>query len=72
LPKDEAALARYSRLGGRWAKLGRPIIRRCFVRRGGGYVNLRLHAEWLHVRGRSEQARAAAAKRWHRNGDDDE
>lgn len=68
LPKDEHQLAGYSRLGTRWSKVGRPIIKRCFVARGGGYVNLRLRTEWLRVRDKSQKAAAAAAERWGRNG----
>lgn len=64
LPKDEALLAGYSRLGSRWAKVGRPIIKRCFVERSEGLVNLRLREEWLRVRSKSEKARAAAEQRW--------
>jgi uncharacterized protein YdaU (DUF1376 family) len=66
LPKDEARLAGYSRLGARWAKVGRPIIKRCFVERGGAYVNPRLHVEWLRVRDKSQKAQAAAEERWGR------
>jgi len=68
LPKDETLLAGYTRLGARWARVGRPILKRCFEERANGYVNLRLREEWLRVRGRSEQAKAAAAERWKGNG----
>lgn len=75
LPKDEGLLAGYSRLGHRWAKVGRPIIQRCFVERTGGWVNPRLREEWLRVRSKSEKAKAAADLRWSQgsgngNGDD--
>lgn len=69
LPKDEALLAGYSRLGPRWPKVGRPIVKRCFVERADGLVNLRLREEWLRVRSKSEKAKAAADKRWSDNGE---
>lgn len=64
LPKDEALLAGYSKLGARWRKVGRPILQRCFVERASGYVNERLRSIWLRVREKSSKARAAAGKRW--------
>ena len=64
LPTDERELARMSGLGRRWQKLGRPIIARCFVKRGDRYVNPRCRAEWEHARTRSKQAAAAARARW--------
>lgn len=64
LPKDEEVLARFSRLGAKWKKVGRPILAACFVERAGGWVNPRLRQIWLHVRERSAKARAAAEKRW--------
>jgi uncharacterized protein YdaU (DUF1376 family) len=63
LPKDDATLAKYSRLGKRWKKVGQPIIGRCFIERPEGFVNLRLWNEWLHAHHRRDVARAAAAKR---------
>src|SRR4051812_12134483 len=68
LPKDESLLAGYSRLGARWAKVGRPIVKRCFVERADGLVNPRLREEWLRVRSKSQKAKAAADKRWSENG----
>ena len=68
LPKDEAKLARWSRLGARWPKVGRPIVARCFVERRGTLVNLRLRELWEAARTRSSKARGAAKLRW--NGDD--
>lgn len=64
LPKNETELARMSRLGEQWKKLGRPIIARCFVKRGDGLVNLRCRTEWERARARSSQAAEAARKRW--------
>lgn len=64
LPKDEATLAQLSRLGARWRKVGRPILRKCFVKRAGGYLNLRLRRHWEEVRDKSAQAKRAAAFRW--------
>lgn len=64
LPKDEPTLARWSRLGPRWPKLGRPIVARCFVERRDGLVNLRCRALWEAAREKSAQARDAAQKRW--------
>ena len=71
LPKDEAVLAGYARLGSRWRKVGRPIIQRCFVERADGLVNLRLREIWLHVRSKSKKAKAAAEARWERDGQQD-
>lgn len=64
LPKDEAQLARWSGLGVRWPKLGKPILAQCFVERRDGFVNLRLRALWEHARSRSHKARGAANARW--------
>lgn len=66
LPKDEATLARWSRLGARWAKVGRPIVARCFTERGGRLVNLRCLELWEAAREKSAQAREAAQTRWQR------
>jgi uncharacterized protein YdaU (DUF1376 family) len=67
LPKDEATLARWSRLGPRWRTVGRPILDQCFVERAGGYVNPRCRRLWEEVKARSAKARHAAEVRW--NGD---
>jgi uncharacterized protein YdaU (DUF1376 family) len=64
LPKDDATLARWSRLGARWAKVGRPVLERCFVERAGGWVNLRCRKVWEEVKDRSAQAKRAAEARW--------
>jgi uncharacterized protein YdaU (DUF1376 family) len=64
LPADEIALARWSKLGARWKKLGRPIIAQCFTRTDGGYVNEKLRGLWNHSRERSGKASIAATLRW--------
>jgi uncharacterized protein YdaU (DUF1376 family) len=64
LPKDEAQLARWSRLGARWRKVGRPIIQKCFVERAGGLVNVRCRRLWEEVKVKSTKARHAAEFRW--------
>ena len=64
LPKDEAALARWTKLGKRWPAVGRPILRQCFNERQDGYVNTKLRRLWDHARQRSSNARAAAEARW--------
>ena len=64
LPKDEATLARWSGLGTRWKKLGRPIIGRCFVEKGGGWVNPRCRELWEYTRAKSAKARQSAESRW--------
>jgi uncharacterized protein YdaU (DUF1376 family) len=64
LPKDETTLARWSRLGARWRKVGRPILDQCFVERAGGYVNLRCRRLWEEVKDKSASAKRAAELRW--------
>lgn len=64
LPSDEATLARWSRLGARWRTVGRPIIQRCFVERGGGLVNPRCRALWEDIKEKSKKAKLAAEIRW--------
>jgi uncharacterized protein YdaU (DUF1376 family) len=64
LPKDESTLARWSGLGARWKKFGRPIVARCFVERRDGLVNPRCRELWEAAREKSTQARDAAQKRW--------
>lgn len=64
LPKDEATLARWTKLGARWSKVGRPVLRQCFNERQDGYVNTKLRRLWEHTRERSGKARASAAARW--------
>ena len=71
LPKDEQQLARWTRLGQRWSKVGRPIVAQCFVERRGGLVNVRLRRLWEAAQARSNKARVAAHLRWD-NGDDDD
>jgi uncharacterized protein YdaU (DUF1376 family) len=66
LPKDEATLARWSGLGARWRKVGRPILEQCFVERAGGLVNPRCRRLWEQVKERSSKARDAAEIRWER------
>jgi uncharacterized protein YdaU (DUF1376 family) len=69
LPKDEATLARWSGLGSRWAKLGRPILRQCFVRRKDGYANPRCRRLWEWAKVKSARAKTAAEVRWDRERD---
>jgi uncharacterized protein YdaU (DUF1376 family) len=69
LPLDEKTLARWSRLGPKWKALGKPIIARCFVERGGGLVNLRCRQLWESTREKSRKAQAAAEARWNREDD---
>src|SRR3982751_1788768 len=65
LPRNEHVLAEYSGLGARWAKVGRPIIKRCFeTSPQNGYVNPRLQQEWHRVQGRSSIGKKAAETRW--------
>jgi uncharacterized protein YdaU (DUF1376 family) len=68
LPNDERALAELSRLGKRWRAVGRPIIARCFVKRGSGLINKRCRREWERAhdesRKRAKAARTAASARW--------
>ena len=64
LPQDDRSLAEMSRLGERWKKVGRPIVARCFVKRGDGLVNLRCRELWEAARRKSGLARDAATKRW--------
>jgi uncharacterized protein YdaU (DUF1376 family) len=64
LPKDDVTLARWSRLGARWPKVGRPILDACFIERETGYVNQKLRALWTHARTRSAKAVRAAESRW--------
>lgn len=66
LPKDEKTLRRWSGLGTRWSKLGRPIVARCFVERDGGLLNLRCRELWEKARETSAHNRDAAIKRWQR------
>lgn len=66
LPKDEATLARWSRLGVRWRKVGRPILARCFVERAGGLVNVRLRRLWEMTKDKTTKARQSADVRWDR------
>ena len=66
LPKDDATLARYTRLGARWRKVGRPVLERCFNERADGFVNLKLRRLWEETRERSGKAREAAEERWAR------
>jgi uncharacterized protein YdaU (DUF1376 family) len=68
LPTDEPTLARWTRLGSRWRKVGRPILEQCFSRRQDGYCNTKLRRLWEHTRERSGKARAAAAQRWEDDG----
>jgi uncharacterized protein YdaU (DUF1376 family) len=64
LPRDARELARISKLGDRWRKVGAPIIARCFVEHGEGLVNLRCRAEWERARDKSAKAAKAGRKRW--------
>lgn len=68
LPSNDKALAKLSRLGKRWGSLG-PAIKKCFVKQGGGLVNLRLLKEWERQQRFLERCRKAgekgAKKRWH-------
>jgi uncharacterized protein YdaU (DUF1376 family) len=64
LPTDDATLARWSRLGARWRKVGKPILAQCFVTRNGSYVNPKLYGLWERSRGKSGQATTAAEVRW--------
>ena len=64
LPKDETILARWSGLGTRWKKLGRPILDRCFVKREDGWVNPKCRELWNYTHTRSAKARQAADLRW--------
>ena len=64
LPKDEAILASYSRLGPKWKKFGRPIIARCFVEENGRLFNRRCRQEWLKAQEISGKRKAAADERW--------
>jgi uncharacterized protein YdaU (DUF1376 family) len=64
LTTDEATLARWSGLGARWRKVGRPIIQQCFVERTGGLVNIRCRRLWEEVKAKSAKARRAAEARW--------
>jgi uncharacterized protein YdaU (DUF1376 family) len=64
LPNDDAILARFSRLGSRWRKVGRPIIDACFVRENGRLVNLKQREIWREVQEKSAKAKAAAEARW--------
>lgn len=66
LPRDEPSLARLSQLGDRWRDLGRPIVARCFVARGGRLLNLRCHQLWKEARAKSASAKRAAQTRWKR------
>jgi uncharacterized protein YdaU (DUF1376 family) len=64
LPKDPATLARWTRLGPRWRKVGRPVLEQCFTLRQDGYCNTKLRRLWEQARERRNQARAAARHRW--------
>jgi uncharacterized protein YdaU (DUF1376 family) len=64
LPNDDRTLAQLSRLGRRWAKVGRPIIARCFVEQDGGLVNPRCRELWEAARRRSSTAKKSARLRW--------
>lgn len=64
LPNDERTLARWTRLGARWPKVGRPIVARCFVERRGALVNVRLRELWEAARRKSGKAARAADSRW--------
>jgi uncharacterized protein YdaU (DUF1376 family) len=65
LTANEATLARVSRLDGRWRKVGKPILDRCFVaKESGRYSNQKLRKLWEHAREKSKQAKRAAAARW--------
>jgi uncharacterized protein YdaU (DUF1376 family) len=66
LPKEDATLARWSGLGARWRRVGRPVLDRCFSERADGFVNLKLRRLWEETRERSGKAREAAAERWRR------
>lgn len=66
LPTNEATLARWSRLGSRWPKIGRPILRACFVKRKEGYANPRCRRLWEETKAKSAKARTAADLRWER------
>lgn len=66
LPNDETVLAQYSRLGSRWRRLGRPIVKACFVEEGGRLVNLKLRELWRAAMEKSRQAKDAANSRWDR------
>jgi uncharacterized protein YdaU (DUF1376 family) len=64
LPADETTLAKWSGLGAKFPKLGRPIIEQCFVRSNGGLVNERCRVLWERARERASKASAAARMRW--------
>lgn len=64
IPKDEAVLASYTKLGPRWRKVGRPIVQQCFVERAEGFVNLKLRGIWLETKSKSAKAKASADRRW--------
>jgi uncharacterized protein YdaU (DUF1376 family) len=64
LPKDEASLARWSGLGAKWPKVGRPVLARCFTEHANGYINPRCRELWEHIRERTAKAHRAAAIRW--------
>jgi uncharacterized protein YdaU (DUF1376 family) len=64
LSSDERTLAQWSGLGARWAKVGRPIVARCFVKYRGGIINETCRRLWEKTQARSRQAREAANARW--------
>jgi uncharacterized protein YdaU (DUF1376 family) len=64
LTNDPAELARISRLGGEWRKLGRPILRRCFARVPGGWSNPKLRDLWRDAQKKSQKCRKGARARW--------
>lgn len=64
LPKDDATLAKWSRLGARWRAVGRPILKTCFVERADGFVNVKLWKLWGEAVEQRASAKRAAAARW--------
>ena len=70
LPCNDKALAKLSRLGKRWQTLG-PGVKKCFVKQGGGLVNLRLLDEWnrqqRYMKRCVEAGKKGANARWHPN-----
>jgi uncharacterized protein YdaU (DUF1376 family) len=65
LTNDEEILQGWSGLNGRWRKVGRPIIQKCFVRRANHRLeNTKLRELWEDARVKHEKARKSAEQRW--------
>lgn len=61
LPTDDAALAKLSRLGSRWRKLGQ-MVRAQFVEQGGRLINSKLTEVWYEQQRKHETAVARGSK----------